>query len=425
VIQGGKKLHGTVPVQGAKNAAAPIIAATVLIEGTVTLHNVPKISDVITMLSILEDMGARIRWTGHNSVELTTGSLDVAKMDYGKVSKIRASILFLGCLAHRFGSIRMSLPGGCKIGSRPVDAHLEALRELGFAATVTDDYFDVHRSGPAADVIVMKEFSVTATENAIVAAVLGKKKVTIKCCAAEHVVQDLCWFLQAAGAHIDGIGTHTVGIRPVASLSGCSYTIMPDPIDAGSFIALAAATQSELVIQGVAPDFLSLEMKKFEEIGLQFEIDKERRDPGDHYVLADIHPKKIRTLRALKKLHSMPYPGFAADLLQPFTLVLTQAQGISLVHDWMYDGRFRYVTELQSMGANITILDPHRILVIGPTPLYGKELTGYDLRAGMTLIMAGLVAEGTTKIHGADQVDRGYERLDQRLTGIGAMISRE
>ncbi len=424
IIQGGRKLTGTLPIVGAKNAATPILAATVLVEDDCVLHNVPAISDVTTMIDILVSMGARV--TRHKSGTLTINCsrLNPETIDFDKVSRIRSSVFFMGCLAQRFGKIKISVPGGCNIGSRPLDAHFDAFRNLGYHCEAEDNFFIIEKRTNSKPQFVMKEFSVTATENVILASVLADS-VVVKCCAAEHVVQDLCWFLEAAGARIDGIGTHTLSITGVAKLHGVEYAIMPDPIETGTFIALSAATHSELELTNAAPQFLDCEINKFEEIGMTYTVADERSDSLKHYTIATIRPHKKHTLQAIKKLHSMPYPGFAADLIQPFALLMTQAQGVSLIHDWMYDGRLRYVNELQKMGANITILDPHRIMVAGPTPLSAKEITSYDLRAGATLVLAALLAEGTSIIHGIDQVDRGYEALDARLRAVGALIRRK
>ncbi|MBI4128596.1 MAG: UDP-N-acetylglucosamine 1-carboxyvinyltransferase, partial [Parcubacteria group bacterium] len=304
-------------------------------------------------------------------------------------------------------------------------AHIEAFRKLGYRCEIQDDRISIERQSAPQRELVMKEFSVTATENVLLASVLSDNALTVHCSAAEHVVQDLCWFLSAAGAKIEGIGTHRLAISGVRKLHGVEYTIMPDPVETGTFIALAAATHSRLAILNTAPEFLKCELSKFEEIGLTFAVENTRRDSLGNYTTATLLPQKKQTLAAIKKLHSMPYPGFAADLIQPFALLMTQAQGISLIHDWMYDGRLRYVSELSKMGANITIQDTHRILVTGPTPLYAKEITSYDLRAGATLVLAALIAEGRSVLHGIHQVDRGYEALDARLRSIGADIRRK
>lgn len=425
VIQGGKKLAGTIRVGGSKNAAGPILAATTLIEGTCILRNMPRIADIETLLEILKSMGAQAEWLDDHSLSINCATIDPRQLNQKLVSKIRLSILLLGCLAQRFSKISLPVPGGCNIGSRPLDAHFDAMRELGYRVTAHDDEYIIERIGSPKKRITLTEMSVTATENSILASVLGDHSVVIQCAAAEPHVQDLCRFLVSAGASVEGIGTHALSIRGVPALRPVEYTIIPDSIEVGTFMVLAAVTRSPLAIENASTDLMPMEMKKFEEAGVLCEY-ADARVPysGAPYSTVTIRPKKTRSLRSLKKLHCMPYPGFAADLLQPFTLMMTQAEGISLIHDWMYDGRLRYVSELQKMGANINVLDPHRILIVGPTPLYAKEITSYDLRAGATLIIGALLADGTTKVSDIEQVDRGYEALDVRLRALGASIER-
>jgi UDP-N-acetylglucosamine 1-carboxyvinyltransferase len=426
IIQGGRKLSGTIDVQGAKNSVGPIIAATILVSGESIIHNIPRIGDAEVLLGILESMGAQVNWEGHSTARINCESIDPTKIDYTAVKRIRLSVLLIGALAQRFGAVRMSVPGGCNIGNRSLDAHFEGLKALGYSVEQKDDLFHINRvSGPARTVI-MTEFSVTAAENMILASVLGEHTVTFHCIAADPQVQDLCWFLEAAGAKIAGIGTHTLTIEGVSALRPTEYSVMPDPLELGTFIVLAAALHSEIRIQNAVPDFLQLTIKKFEEIGVAFEYSDVRQSDRKKYEIKTMVPRLAqRPLRAVQgKVHTMPYPGFSPDIIQPFALLLTQAAGVSLVHDWMYDGRLRYVQELQKMGANITVLDPHRILIVGPTPLYGKEITSYDIRAGATVVIAALLAEGTSTIQNIAQVDRGYERLDERLGALGASIKR-
>ncbi|MEK7584226.1 MAG: UDP-N-acetylglucosamine 1-carboxyvinyltransferase, partial [Patescibacteria group bacterium] len=282
-IQGGKKLRGIIPVMGAKNAAGPIIAATTLIRERVVLKNIPDISDVSALLDILESMGASVIRGADHSVVIDASSLDIATINFNLIKKIRFSIFFLGCLARRFGKIQMAIPGGCSIGSRPLDAHFSALRDLGYECSVDDQWITVEKKSDPRGSIVMSEFSVTATETAILASVLCDDSVTIKCAAADHVVQDLCWFLNAAGARISGIGTHSLSISGVKSLHAAEYWIMPDPIETGTFIALAAATRGSIEILNAAPEFLTLEMRKFENIGVTFTMKNVRRSLHDSY----------------------------------------------------------------------------------------------------------------------------------------------
>ncbi len=427
IIQGGDRLHGSIKVAGFKNAATPIIAATLLAKETVTLHNVPLIEDVKKMLHILVSMGAKVAWTDRNSVEINCAEVEPEKMDMKSVSAMRSSILLMGALLGRFGRLRTKEPGGCQIGSRPLDSHFLGFHKLGIDIERDpneEKCYTLEKKRPAEPEITLSEFSVTGTENMILASVLNQGQIKINAAAAEPSVQDLCWFLQSMGAEIEGIGTHTLIIKGVKKLKSTEYFVMPDPIETGTFISLAGATRSKFVIERVAPQFLAVEIEKYREVGLKLDIKYLGLKANKNYRLADIEVSGQVDLKAIKKLHDMPHPGFAPDLIQPFTVMMTQAQGTSLIHDWMYDGRLKYVAELKKMGANIVVSDPHRIVVIGPAPLFGKEITSFDLRAGATLIIAALSAAGESKVTNIYQVDRGYEMLDQRLSSLGAKIKR-
>jgi UDP-N-acetylglucosamine 1-carboxyvinyltransferase len=424
IIQGGKALHGEIKVAGFKNAATPIIAATILTKEDVKLHNVPLIEDVKKMIQILVSMGAKIIWTDKNSLQINNKDLDWQKVDKSLVGALRSSILLMGALVARFGKVRTREPGGCQIGSRSLEAHLKAFQHLGIDIKFDGRYYDLEKVQPAEEEIVMSELSVTGTENVILASALNQGSINLHLAAADPSVQDLCWFLQSLGANIEGVGTHDLKIKGVKHLHGGEYYIMPDPIETGTFICLAGATRSEIIIQQAAPQFLALELEKYKEVGLAIDIKYSDLNPSQHYRLADIKVNGKVHLKAIGKLHDMPYPGFAPDLMQPFTVLMTQADGTSLIHDWMYDGRLKYVAELQRMGANIVVSDPHRIMVIGPAPLFGKEINSFDLRAGATLIIAALTASGTSTVTNIYQVDRGYESLDTRLSKLGAKIER-
>jgi len=425
IIQGGHNLHGSIRVAGFKNAATPIIAATLLTKEDVNLHNVPLIEDVKRMLQILVSMGAKVVWTDKNSVKINCADVDPAKMDMKLVSTMRSSILLMGSLLARFGHLRTKEPGGCQIGSRSMDTHFDAFAKLGIDVAKDDNFYILEKKRPADAEIVMSEFSVTGTENILLASALNQGGVSVKIAAADSSVQDLCWFLQKMGAEIEGIGTHSLRIKGAKSLHGVDYHIMPDPIETGTFICLAGVTRSKFMIENTAPNFLYMEIEKYKEVGLKLDIQYLDKSPNPNYRLANIEVDGKVDLQAIKKLHDMPYPGFAADLVQPFTVLMTQAEGTTLVHDWMYDGRLKYVAELKKMGANIVVSDPHRIVVIGPAPLFGKEITSFDLRAGATLIIAALGASGTSTVTNIYQVDRGYEMLDERLSNLGAKIKRQ
>jgi len=424
IIQGGNSLQGEIKVAGFKNATTPILAATILTKEPVTLHNVPVIEDVKKMIQILVSLGVKITWLDKNSLKIDSANLDPEKLDMDLISTMRSSILLMGAMVGRFGRIKTKAPGGCQIGARSMDTHFKAFHKLGVQVDCDDKFYILEKVAPASSEIVMNEFSVTGTENIILASALNQGQVKIRVAAADPSVQDLCWFLQSMGLEIDGIGTHDLVIRGSNHLQGTEYTIMPDPIETGTFIALAGLTRSKLLILNTAPYFLPLELEKFKEAGLKIEIQPLALSKQKNYQLANLLVDGKVNLKAIDKVHDMPFPGFAADLIQPFTAMMTQAKGTTLIHDWMYDGRTKYVSELKKMGADIMVSDPHRLVVLGPTPLYGKEVTSFDLRAGATLIIAALAASGKSVIDNIYQVDRGYEFLDQRLAKLGAKIER-
>lgn len=424
IIQGGNSLQGEIKVAGFKNATTPILAATILTKEPVILHNVPVIEDVKKMIQILVSLGVKVTWLDKNSLKIDSANLDPDKLDMDLISTMRSSILLMGAMVGRFGRIKTKAPGGCQIGARSMDTHFKAFHKLGVQVECDDKFYILEKVAPASSEIVMNEFSVTGTENIILASALNQGQVKIRVAAADPSVQDLCWFLQSMGLEIDGIGTHDLVVRGSNHLKGTEYTIMPDPIETGTFIALAGLTRSKILILNTAPYFLPLELEKFKEAGLKIEIQPLALSKQKNYQLANLLVDGKVDLKAIDKVHDMPFPGFAADLVQPFTAMMTQAKGTTLIHDWMYDGRTKYVSELKKMGADIVVSDPHRLVVLGPTPLYGKEVTSFDLRAGATLIIAALAASGKSVIDNIYQVDRGYEFLDQRLAKLGAKIER-
>ena len=424
IIQGGNTLQGSIQVAGFKNAATPILAACILTKEEVILHNVPVIEDVKKMIQILVSLGVKVTWTDKNSLKIDASQLDPEKLDMNLVSAMRSSILLMGAMVGRFGKIVTKTPGGCQIGARPMDTHFKAFERLGVKVDCDDNVYTLEKVRAADSEIVMSEFSVTGTENIILAGALNQGEIKIDIAAADSSVQDLCWFLQSMGTEIEGIGTHQLKIKGIKSLSGTEYHIMPDPIETGTFVSLAGCTRSEITITNAAPEFLALELEKFKETGLEIDVDYLAISPNKNYKLANIRVNGKVNLQAIGKIHDMPYPGFAPDLIQPFTALMTQAQGTTLIHDWMYDGRMKYVAELKKMGANIIVSDPHRIIVIGPSPLFGKEMNSFDLRAGATLVLAALAAQGKSVIDNIYQVDRGYQALDQRLSNLGAKIER-
>ncbi len=413
VIRGGQPLNGEIRVGGMKNAATPIIAATLLIRDEVRLENVPRLSDVERMLGILRSLGSKAEWTGPNEVAINTSSADLALLDSKSVKSMRSSILLMGPLLSRFHEVSVPEPGGCIIGNRPLDSHMDVLSALGASIEVDRATGLFHlAASELVGAVLRPVFSVTATENAVMAAVLAKGKSVIRLAAAEPHVKDLCDFLVKAGAEIRGGGTHDVEINGVEKLHGTTHRIIPDQIEAGTFMALGAVTKGEMTITDLEPEHMEIVFHVLRKAGVRFEV-KERSVVMAPHASLDAF-----------KLQTLPYPGFPTDLQQPFGVLATQCRGTTLIHDPMYEGRLGYMSELGKMGANATICDPHRVLVSGPTPLYGQAIRSLDLRAGATMVIAGLIASGETTIGSAEIIDRGYERLDERLRAIGADIER-
>lgn len=410
IIKGGKKLNGEIKLAGMKNAATPIIAASLLTPEECLLDNVPRISDVERMIEIVRSLGAEVEWAGEHCLRILAAAIDPKKIDRKAVKSLRSSVLLLGPLLARCGEASLPEPGGCIIGNRPLDTHLFALSKLGAEITRTSSGYDISGRLQGAT-IILPEFSVTATENALMAAVLSPGKTVIKLAAAEPHVQDLVSFLNKMGAKIRGGGTHTLEIEGVGKLTGARHKIIPDQIEAGTFLALGAVTRGTVTVRGVDFNHLDSVISVLSRAGVNLE-------QGDDFIT--VRPAGLTAF----KLQALPYPGFPTDLQAPFGVLATQARGTSLIHDPLFEGRMGYVGELIKMGANAVVCDPHRVLISGPTPLYGTEIKSLDLRAGATMVIAGLVAEGETVINEADVLDRGYENLDERLRMLGAEIEK-
>ncbi len=412
-IQGGKKLRGRLRAAGMKNAATPILASTLLTDEPCLLKNVPRIRDVERMLDILRSLGVTAEWTGEHEVKIDPKHADPAKLDRKAMRSMRSSVLFLGPMLSRFREVELPEPGGCIIGNRPLDTHLVALTAIGASCERGTEGYLLRASALEGREVVLPEFSVTATENLMMAAATAKGRTTIKLAAAEPHAEDLGNFLNKMGARIQGHGTHTVVIDGVETLHGAEHEIIPDQIEAGTFMVAAALTRGDLTIESVRPDHLDIVTQRLRAIGAHVEI-------GDTWVRVTAPD----TLKAFK-YQSMPYPGLPTDLMAPFGVLATQCVGTSLIHEPLYEGRFGFVNELVKMGANAVICDPHRVLISGPTPLYGREIKSLDLRAGATLLVAGILADGETILQGAEIIDRGYERIEERFAEVGAEIIRE
>jgi UDP-N-acetylglucosamine 1-carboxyvinyltransferase len=413
VIHGGQKLRGKISVNGAKNAAGPLIAASVLIKGKMQFDNVPRLTDVLKLLEILEGMGAKIDWMAEHSVTIDTKHMDPAKLDRKRMKSMRYSILLLGPMLARFRKVVVPEPGGCNIGNRPIETHLFALSELGAKSERdTDGTLYLEAEKLKGSYVILPEFSVTATETLIMAAAVASGTTSIRLAAAEPHVQELCEFLNLCGAKIKGGGTHDLEIQGVKSLQApkTAWSVTPDMIEMGTFAVAAAVTRGELDIGPVVPSQLDATRSLLRRIGVKEEIKKNRW-----------HVQGVAQMKSFK-LQAMIFPGFPTDLQALFGLLATQCHGTTLIQEPLYESRLGYLNELAKMGANVVIADPHRAVVSGPTPLYGTEIRSLDLRAGATMILAGLIAEGETIIHDAEIIARGYEHLDERLRGVGAQI---
>lgn len=412
-IIGGKKLSGEIEVSGLKNAATPIIAATLLTTETCVLKNIPRIEDVFRMLEIIESMGAIVEWQGDHTVAITAKDIDPSRMNIELVKKIRSSILLLGSLSARFEKFKLYHPGGCVIGARPVETHMKALAKLGVTVTGIDKGYEIDASNRAPATIVLREMSVTATEIAMMLAAALPGKTTIRIAAAEPHVEDLGKFLQTMGAKIDGLGTHVIVIDGCANLRGVEHEIIPDHNEAATFLILGAATGSEITVRHARENHLDLVLERMREFGVSFTMKEDS---------ITVHPAE--KLMAVAKIDTRTYPGIPTDVQAPFGVLATQAEGETLIFDTIFEGRFNYVPELQKMGGQATVLNPHQVIFRGPEALRGTTIKSFDLRAGAALIIAALCASGKTVIEDIYQVDRGYERIEERLKKLGADIRR-
>ncbi|TMK38418.1 MAG: UDP-N-acetylglucosamine 1-carboxyvinyltransferase [Actinobacteria bacterium] len=420
VIDGGEALSGTVAPAGNKNAALPILAASVLTEAEIVVSNVPRIRDVDAMLEILDDLGVSITWRSENEVALCAADVHSQAVDRALSERIRASFLLAGPLLARFGRAVMPPPGGDVIGRRRLDPHLDAFLALGAAVHANADIVIEAPTGLIAGDVFMDEPSVMATENALMAAALTPGATVIGNAACEPHVQDLARMLVKMGADIQGIGSNVLTVNGAASLRGCEHRIAPDHIEIGSFMALAGVTGGEMRIQDTIPGDLRMIRLVFERLGLRTELEGDDVIvPGGQRLIAgaDVGDYKC-------KIQDGPWPAFPADLTSIAVALATQAEGSVLVHEWMFENRMIFTDKLIVMGADIVLCDPHRAIVTGPRRLRGERLESPDIRAGMAMLIAALGADGRSEIGNIRQIDRGYERIDERLRELGAQIER-
>jgi UDP-N-acetylglucosamine 1-carboxyvinyltransferase len=421
VIQGGPSLSGEIVAAGNKNAALPILAACLLTDEELVLTNVPRIRDTETQIAVLEGIGVRAEWSALNELRLRADTIASTAPDEALSARIRASFLLAGPLLARFGEARMPPPGGDFIGRRRLDPHLDAFRDMG--ATVEGDR-EVLVGKPADGLkpcgIFMDEPSVMATENALMAAALTPGPTTISNAACEPHVQDLARLLVKMGAQIDGIGSNVMTVHGRERLEGAEHRICADHIEVASFMALAAATRGELRVRDAQPDDLITIRRHFRRLGLQSMVE------GEDVLVPPDQALEVRDDLgdAIPKIDDGPWPAFPADLTSIALALATQARGTILIFEKMFENRLFFVDKLVAMGARITLCDPHRAIVSGPSRLHGERLESPDIRAGMAMLIAALCADGTSEIGNVVQIDRGYERIDERLRGLGARIER-
>ncbi len=429
VIEGGHKLHGKITPQGAKNEALQILCATLLTSEEVTVHNIPDILDVNNLIQLLREMGVKVSKVGLSTYTFQADAVDLNYLESDeflkRCSSLRGSVMLVGPLVARFGKALISKPGGDKIGRRRLDTHFLGIQKLGadFEYDALRGVYQIKASQLEGTYMLLDEASVTGTANIVMAAVLAKGKTTIYNAACEPYLQQLCKMLNAMGARISGIASNLLTIEGVDSLGGCTHTVLPDMIEVGSFIGMAAMTQSEITIKDVSYENLGIIPESFRRLGIRME---QRGDDlfipeQEHYQIESFMDGSIMTIA------DAPWPGLTPDLLSVMLVVATQAKGSVLIHQKMFESRLFFVDKLIDMGAQIILCDPHRAVVIGHDHnfhLRGGNMTSPDIRAGIALLIAAMSAQGSSRIHNIEQIDRGYQNIEHRLNALGARITR-
>lgn len=421
VVSGGRPLSGTIRPAGNKNAALPVLAAALMSEGRVVVGNVPRIRDVLTLLEIMESLGAGVEWTGTNTVEVNAARVDSRRPDAALAERIRGSILLLGPLLARFGAVSLPPPGGDVIGRRRLDTHLLAFRALGASVDASGDLkLKAPAGGLAGADFFLDEPSVTATENAVMAAALAGGETRIRNAAAEPHVQDVCNAINAMGGDVRGAGSSTLLVRGVRALGDAAFEIGSDHIETGSFIGLASVTRSLLAIENAPVEHLDSTLIGFRRLGVDCRVE------GRSLIVDGRETPEIQmdAFGHVPKVDDGPWPAFPADLTSIAVVVATQARGSVLIHEKMFESRMFFTDKLVGMGARIILCDPHRVMVVGPSPLRGATVESPDIRAGMAILIAALGAQGQSRIGNAGQIERGYERIDKRLAALGAAVER-
>ncbi|SMN10537.1 UDP-N-acetylglucosamine 1-carboxyvinyltransferase [uncultured Candidatus Thioglobus sp.] len=412
VIKGGKPLHGTIKSAGSKNSSLPILFASILADSPITLHNTPHLSDISTTLRLLMSMGSEFVLESNSSLFVDSSNLDNLTADYSLVKTMRASILVLGPMLVKYGQAKVSLPGGCAIGTRPVDLHLKALEELGATITVENGYIYAKTEGLVGTDIHFDQISVTATENVIMAATLAQDTTTINNAAREPEISDLCYCLNKMGAKITGIGTSIITIQGVKNMHGVEYSVCSDRIEVGTYLVAAAITGGSITIKNTQPQAMHAVLEKLSEAGADIKIQ-------DKSITLDMHGQQPKAVN----IKTNTYPNFPTDMQAQFTALNVVANGHSSITENIFENRFMHIPELIRMGANLT-LEGNTVLCKGVKSLTGANLMATDLRASASLVLAGLAAKGTTTIERVYHLDRGYETIEEKLKSLGAQIER-
>lgn len=424
-VNGGKKLTGTIQTNTSKNGAVGLLCASLLNKGTTTLVGMPRIEEVHRLIEVLQSIGVKVEWT-ENAVKITPPSkIDLKNIDVEAACKTRSIVMFIGPLIHRMSKFALPQSGGCKLGSRTVRPHFYALEEFGVTINATDDAYEVSVQHKQPKEIILYESGDTVTENALMAAALCTGTTTIKYCSANYMVQEMCVFLQTLGVTIEGIGTTTLTVTGVAEIKkDIEYNLAEDPTDSMFFLASAIVTNSSITITRCPIEFLELELLTLKKMGFKYTQTKPYLGKNGQVKLVDIVTKPSKLTSAIEKVHSRPYPGINADNLPFFAVIATQAAGQTLIHDWMYEKRAIYFTELDKLGADTVLADPHRIYINGPSKLRANELVSPPaLRPATILLIAMLGAEGHSVLRNIYSINRGYEKIVDRLQSLGANIS--
>lgn len=424
-VQGGKKLRGTIETNTSKNGAVGLLCASLLNRGTTTLHRMPRIEEVHRIIEVLESIGVQVRWQGTSVVIQPPKRLALRDIDVVAARKTRSIIMFIGALMHRTSRFSLPQSGGCKLGSRTIVPHVYALEAFGISVETTAEHYNVTYTPETPDEIVMYESGDTVTENALFAAAGCPHPVTLKYVSANYMVQDVCHFLRELGVEIEGVGSTTLTVTGLESINrDVEFTVSEDPTDSMFFLASAIVTQSAITITRCPIDFLELELLKLKKMGFHYTATKPYMSANGYTRLVDIRTKPSQLVSLHEKIYARPYPGLNIDNLPFFAVIATQAEGQTLIHDWVYEKRAIYFTELDKLGAETVLADPHRIYITGPTPLRATELICPPaLRPATIILIAMLAARGESTLRNIYSISRGYENLVERLSSLGAKVS--